>query len=147
MIFDTAIFSNDVFQRYNQQRGLVSSFSPLAVPAPAPAPGWLMWNRGSSAISAPWRFQGVCWGQLVNCRNHLLNCVSWSGVPKNLLLVRVAADFTCPTCNSGKIESLWKRNLCKCHNGRVITLYRVYRGAWTGCRSSCPTTPRGTFSC
>ena len=109
------------FQRYNQQRGLVSSFSPLAVPAPAP--GWLMWNRGSSAISAPWRFQGACWGQLVNCRNHLMKCVSWSGVPKNLLLVRVAADFTCPTCNSGEIESFRKKNLCKCPNGRIIVLY------------------------
>lgn len=140
------------FQRYNQRRGLVSSFSPLAVPAPAPGPGWLMWNRGSSAISAPWRFQGVCWGQLVNCRTHLLKYVwvvleyVWV-VCLKISLVRVAADFTCPTCNSGEIEILWKRNLCKCHNGRVIVLYRVYRGAWTGCRSSSPTTPRGTFSC
>ena len=77
--------------------------------------GWWQVSECQYRHQDGWRWPAVllspvlCWDSKVHawCKSTLLGwwhvIVLWGRFPENLIYFRVAADFTCPTCNSGEL--------------------------------------------
>ena len=123
--------------------------------------GW----RWPAVLLSPvlcWDSKVCAWCKFISGWWHVLR----SRFPENLIYFRVAADFTCPTCNSGELvknayfalETYLSTMTLSCNGVSLLrsslwvgvfvvfkpqvgqaSFLRIHWGAWTGCCPPCAT--------